>query len=135
MKSIYFRCEMIFVYCVLIFGCSVNKQPLDGRVTYPDGSPLEAGVVCFEENGFLARGKIKEDGRYTVGSESSANGIPLGIYKVYINSAEKLPEGRLGPLEPLIDKKYANIATSGLTFTADGKTRKFDITVERFVGK
>jgi hypothetical protein len=33
--------------------------------------------------------------------------------------------------ESLIDEKYRKSETSGLTFTADGKTKRFDITVER----
>jgi hypothetical protein len=133
MKSI--PCLLCIVFCTLIFGCSGGKQPLSGRVTYSDGSPLETGTVCFEDGSFLARGDIKEDGRYKVGSEKTDNGIPPGTYNVYIIGAEKVPEGRLGLPTPLIDKKYAHGATSGLTFTADGKSRECNLTVEHFGGK
>lgn len=129
MKPIHLYCALFLVLCVLIVGCG-NKQPLSGRVTYSDGSPLETGTVCFEQGSFLARGDIKEDGKYTVGSETADDGIPPGTYNVYIIRAEKFPEGRLGLPTPLIDKKYNNAATSGLTFTVDGKSREFNITVE-----
>jgi hypothetical protein len=33
---------------------------------------------------------------------------------------------------PLIAKKYANPDTSELTFTVDGKTKVFDVKVERY---
>ena len=127
----FISCALCIVSCAVILGCGGN-QSLSGRVTYTDGSPLETGTVCFEAGSFLARGDIKEDGKYTVGSERADNGIPSGTYQVYIMGAEKVPEGRLGLPTPLIDKKYSNTATSGLTFTADGKSRVFDIQVERF---
>lgn len=134
MKPVHFYCALCILNCALMIGCG-GKLSLSGRVEYPDGTPLETGTVCFEENGFLARGEIKEDGKYKVGSEKTDNGIPPGTYKVYIINAEKVPEGRLGLPTPLIDKKYKNSATSGLTFTADGKSREFNITVEPFDGK
>jgi hypothetical protein len=117
---------LLFLFVVLLNGCS-NKLPLRGKVTYSDdGSPLEYGVVCFETPTFLARGEIGKDGKYVVGTLRQRDGIPRGTYNVYVSGTE-IGSGFL------IDKKYANPQTSGLQFTVDGKNKIFDFTVERGV--
>ncbi|MDR0610759.1 MAG: hypothetical protein LBG58_11660 [Planctomycetaceae bacterium] len=131
-------------YCIFtlllmcICGCGTGNQRLSGKVTFSDdGSPLTVGMVCFEnaENGELGRGEIQSDGTYVVGFESDKNGIPKGTYKVFISNAiqEKGFDTKTGmPVaEQLIDPKYSSAYASGLTFTADSKTKTFNITVER----
>jgi hypothetical protein len=126
----------LLLVCVCFIGCSENQR-LSGKVTFDDGSPLTIGMVCFEnaENGKLGRGEINPDGTYVVGFETDKNGIPKGTYKVFISNAtqEKGFNEKTGlPIdEQLIASKYSSSSTSGLTFTADGKTKTFDITVER----
>ncbi|MDR2757196.1 MAG: carboxypeptidase-like regulatory domain-containing protein [Planctomycetaceae bacterium] len=126
---------LLFV-CVCAIGCG-NNQRLSGKVTFSeDGSPLTVGVVCFEntKTGSLGRGTINTNGTYVVGFESDKNGIPKGTYKVFITNAmqEKGLDQKTGmPItEPLIDPKYSNANTSGVTFNADGKTKTLNITVE-----
>jgi len=131
----------LLLICVSLCGCS-NNQRLTGKVTFSDdGSPLTVGLVCFEntENKTIARGNITADGAYTVGFESDKNGIPKGTYRVFITGAvlDKGfdPKTMAQILEPQTDAKHCSPDTSGLTFTADGKTKTFDITVDRFKGK
>ncbi|MDR2705317.1 MAG: hypothetical protein LBC02_06030 [Planctomycetaceae bacterium] len=132
----YHTLVLLFV-CVCFIGCSKN-QGLSGNVTFSDdGSPLTVGMVCFEnaENGKLGRGEINTNGTYVAGFESDKNGIPKGTYKVFISNAMKekgLDEKTGMPInEQLIAPKYSNANSSDLTFIADGKTRTFNITVER----
>ncbi|MDR2172222.1 MAG: hypothetical protein LBP59_18925 [Planctomycetaceae bacterium] len=114
----------LFTFIILFNGCG-NKFPLSGRVTYSDdGSALEYGVVCFETSTFLARGEIGKNGKYVVGSVKQTDGIPKGTYNVYVSGTE-IGNGLL------VDKKYANPQSSGLTFTVDGKNKVFDFTVDR----
>ncbi|MDR0871716.1 MAG: hypothetical protein LBN39_13090 [Planctomycetaceae bacterium] len=128
---------LLIIFTVVCFtACDNGKVPLSGRVTFSDdGSPLETGMVCFEANSFLARGTIGKDGKYIVGSTDTADGIPPGTYKVYVNGADKVPEsaGGNGMATPvsLVAPKFTDGTTSGLTFTADGKTKVFDFKVDR----
>ncbi|MDR1382359.1 MAG: hypothetical protein LBJ67_00720 [Planctomycetaceae bacterium] len=125
---------LLFMILVMITGCGKNLK-VSGTVTFADGSPLTAGLVCFiAEDGSTGRGEINSDGTYIMGFESKKDGIPKGgTYKVLIiNAVKEEGHDKTGmPIEvPLINAKHSNAATSGLTFIADGKSRTFDITVE-----
>jgi len=128
----------VLLGCVLLVGCS-GKQPLSGTVTFADdGTPVTAGAVFFETPTFNAQGSIKSDGTYIVGSTGLTDGIPKGTYMVSIRGAEDVeriagPGGTMidGRRRSLINAKYQRPDTSGLTFTVDGRTKKYDIKVER----
>ena len=123
---------------VTMVGCS-DKQQLTGTVTFSDdGSPLSSGVVYFSTPTFQAMGPIKPDGTYTVSSTGKDDGIPRGqTFAVTIIGADDVqtsrsPEGFTNERRtPLIDPKYTQAETSGLTFTASGNMRTFDIKVDR----
>jgi len=128
------------VLCVLIFsGCGSKNYQLTGKVTFSDdGSPVPAGTIFFTDGAFMSQGAIKPDGTYVVGTMDKTDGIPPGEYKVYfggVNSVEEYdPYGdgfTQAKYTPLIDSKYASADTSGLTFTADGKTKTFDVQLDR----
>jgi len=132
----------VLVGLVFAFGCS-NKVSLGGKVTFSDdGSPVPTGNVQFETDKFFAQGEIKSDGTYVVGTDKLTDGIPKGTYRVVVFAEEtttvETPAQRQGDLptsttrrKPLIDSKYNSGSTSGLTFTVDGKTKKFDFQVDR----
>ena len=106
---------------------------MKGKVTYDDGSPLDMGLVIVENETFMARGEIKSDGSYVIGSVADRDGIPPGEYNVYITGAAKevgrKPNG--DPLrELLIEPKYRSPDTSELSINIQ-KATNFDITVTR----
>jgi len=124
----------------IVQGCSKNCT-VTGKVTFPDGTPLDRGTVLFENDTMSARGPIKKDGTFTMISGDN-KGVPKGTYKVSIG---KLTEPTItttpsadgkGPskvkvtpnISP-IDAKYSSSAKSGLTCEVKGRT-KYDITVE-----
>ena len=122
---------------VFAIGCS-DMQPLSGTVTFSDdGSPVTAGAIFFETPTFSAQGTIRSDGTYVVGSMAKADGIPKGTYSVTVRGAEEITTTERSDgttterRRALIDPKYQNSETSGLTFTVDGKTKKFDFQVDR----
>ena len=132
---------------LIVTGCS-NKVPLSGIVTFSDdGTPLPQGAILFQSETILAQGGIQPDGTYRVGTDKQTDGLPLGTYQVCITGTDKIEfaadrvtavdssgAGLGGQREirtPLIDPKYASATTSELTFTVDGKTKKFDIQVDR----
>lgn len=114
-------------------GCS-DKMPLSGKVTFSDdGSPLDRGMVCFETDGFLARGSLKPDGTYQVSSTGRNDGLPKGKYKVCITGAELASSGKGGNIvyTPLVDKRYESAGSTDIEFEVDGKTKRFDFKVDR----
>ena len=137
---------------LVVSGCG-NKVPLSGTVTFSDdGAPLVQGIVFFESATLTAQGVIQPNGTYTVGTDKLTDGIPRDTYRVYLVGTEHIRSEPVGANEvnpvtgeinqrtreirtPIIDPKYANLETSGLTFTADGKTRTFDIQVDRYGGR
>ncbi|MDR1483858.1 MAG: hypothetical protein LBT09_03445 [Planctomycetaceae bacterium] len=137
-------CNIALIAIVLsMIGCSQNV-PLSGRITFADNDePLSAGTIAFVSGTSQARSEIGKDGKYQLGFEREGSGLPKGEYKVYIQALHvKIQTGKddngdgepdiIGRTEtPLIAKKYATPETSGLVFIADGKTKTFDIKVER----
>jgi hypothetical protein len=137
-------CNIALMAIVLsMIGCSQNV-PLSGRITFADnGEPLSEGAIAFVSSTNQARSEIGKDGNYKLGFEREGNGLPKGEYKVYIQALHvELQRGNdsdgdgepdiIRRIEtPLIAKKYATPETSGLVFIADGKTKTFDIKVER----
>ncbi|MGL4941922.1 MAG: hypothetical protein ACRC46_01880 [Thermoguttaceae bacterium] len=120
---------------LLVAGCSGGKVGLGGSVTYDDGSPVPHGTVCFETDTFLARGTIGKDGKYIVESTGSGDGLPPGTYRVYLTDTRQQGStngDKSGPsamFVDLVEAKYTSASSSGLTVTADGKQRTFDIKV------
>jgi len=132
---------------LIVTGCS-GKVQLGGTVTFSDdGTPLPQGAILFQSETVLAQGGIQPDGTYKVGTDKKTDGLPLGTYQVCITGTDMI-EFEAGPSTvvdssgvglggqreiriSLIDPKYASASTSGLTFTVDGKTKKFDIQVDR----
>jgi flagellar hook assembly protein FlgD len=114
-----------------------DKVPLRGKVTFKeDNSPLTRGQVCFETDSYRARGTLMPDGTYQVSSVKANDGIPPGLYKVYVFGAENPIESPGGNMraarsKSLIATKYTNANTSGITVQVDGKTKQFDFQVEK----
>lgn len=127
-------CLMALVLLLMV-GCD-EKVGLGGKVTFSDdNSPLATGTVCFETSTFLARGTIKPDGTYVVGSVSEKDGIPPGKYKVYVSGATKeigTSKDGMPIMESLIDEKFASAANSGLEFEVTSSSKRFDFSVDRY---
>ena len=130
--------NFIFLFLSVLFlaGCGSGNKPISGTVTYTDdGTPVSAGTVVFDDGKSLARGTIQPDGKYVMGFDKATNGVPPGEYTVAIAAAFELlpnPDNLYPPPSvQLIDPKYADKNTSGMTFTVDGKQRVFDIQVDR----
>ncbi|MDR1486253.1 MAG: hypothetical protein LBT09_15730 [Planctomycetaceae bacterium] len=142
---------ILIVQILVCIGCSDNVS-LKGRVTFSDdGSPVSSGTVCFVTDTFQARGNLDSGGYYSVGTTGTSNGLPLGTYKVFIADAKKQTGTKKvireeidkdsgetksievddPVLEELVDPKFNNAETSGLTVEVKSST-KFNFTVDRF---
>ena len=137
MRSLLFL--TLFATLTLI-GCSSDVQ-ISGMVKYTDGEPVKFGLVAFDDGKLSFSGQIQSDGSYKTSQK-----VPVGTYRVYLQSSFEVVEtkgmvtnedgttveGLIDSKEiPRVDSKYTSPTTSGITFTADGKTKTYDVTVEK----
>ena len=140
--------RFVVIACMIAFciiGCGDNVR-LRGKVTFSDThEPLTCGEIHFSTASFLARATIQPDGTYTVGTMNESDGLPPGEYSIAIvNAVEEKQSlgspatigprglGQTVPEKLLIDPKYKNKATSGLSITVDKSGKVFDFEVDRF---
>ncbi len=119
---------------LVLAGCG-DKVGLKGKAVFDDGSPVPTGTVCFETDTYLARGDLKPDGTFVVGSLKANDGLPPGKYRVYISGAQKsIGQDKEGMdiYESLIDEKFASGSTSGITIDVTPSTKNFEIKVDRY---
>ena len=125
-------------------GCGGNVG-LSGKVVFlDDGSPVPLGTVgLISESGtFSTRGTIKPDGTFTVGSTKANDGLPPGKYRVSVSALKYAGEQTSSDGESsesvhelLVDPKYGDPATSGITIDITSTTKNFTIEVERYIPK
>jgi len=118
------------ILLVLLFlcGCGGDHVQVTGTVKFADGSPLTLGTVKFIGDMTQATGKIK-DGTYVLGELKPGDGIKPGQYKVVVAGASTGGGTSGTPVIYLIDLKFEEAPTSGLTCEVKGRM-KYDIKVE-----
>jgi len=112
-------------------GCG-DKVPMRGKVTFSDDqSPLTVGQVTFSSNSVLARGHLKPDGTYVIGTDTEKDGLPKGTYTVSIQYAvENVMGPSVGGLPPTATQRPL-IMPVMKEVVVDGKTKVYNIEVER----
>ena len=130
--------DMAVAWLLLLgtIGCGSSLRPARGTVTYADGSPVTEGFVVFEskdqEKPITARGEIRSDGTFELGTFKPGDGAMPGKYRALVapkfdpNAVDKPAK------KPPIHPRYAEFKTSGLEFdvTAAGPN-EFPIKVTR----
>lgn len=119
------------VLTALAVGCG-DKVSMHGKVTFSDDqSPLTVGQVSFQSDTFLARGYLKPDGTYVLGTDKEKDGLPKGTYRVSVDYAIETDSG--DPSNPMAPKITRSLIApmEPKTVTVDGKTKVFNIVVER----
>src|SRR5262245_57297473 len=134
-RSMRWLCVLIPVLALLAVGCASGRYPVNGRVTYEDGTPVESGTVVGEATvdgkAVGVQGGIGKDGSFSLGTERPGDGAPPGTYKVLImpralGDAE-MAEGK----QPAVAGKYTKFETSGLTLEVKPERNVLNITVSR----
>jgi hypothetical protein len=111
-------------------GCNGKQVGLSGKVVFSDdGSPVTFGTVCFATPTFQAKGEIRKDGTFTMGSWGASDGLPPGTYQVYILGLTEDLGGDL--IYSVLDPKWTSPSTTGLTVTVEKTTRNLEIKVDR----
>jgi hypothetical protein len=118
-----------------VAGCGGGgTYPVQGKVTYKDGTPVTAGTVVFEPaSGDLkasARGDIKPDGTFRLGTYSDSDGAPDGHYHVLVVPPAPPEENERRPQRPPIHRKYLSPDTSPLKATVTRERAKNDFRFE-----
>jgi hypothetical protein len=132
-----------FLVLAGVLGCGSGPKlyPVQGKVVYPDGSPMKGGAVIFEPVDssvkVSARGYIdNEDGSFTLTTVKEGDGAPAGAFRVMVRG-KTIPHGRgadpeaIKTWEPQVHPRFQDIKTSGLEFTVEPKKNEFVITVEK----
>jgi len=111
----------------LIAGCGdgrPSRAPVSGQVLI-DGEPLTLGTITLNPQGARSsRGKIGEDGRFSLSCYESDDGVVLGTHRVAVMANEPIGDSGMKWFAP---KKYSNFQTSGLELTIDGEQQDLKI--------
>jgi hypothetical protein len=133
------RTLAVLIALVVVAGCGGGRQPVNGRVTYPDGSPLTEGNVIGQmgdgETSVTVQGRVKSDGSFSWGTEREGDGALPGKYRVAVVGRGLGDAERAQGKRPAVDSKFSNPQTSGIEFEVKPGKNKLDITVTRPAGQ
>ena len=114
-------------------GCGARLVPVRGKVTFPDGAPLTEGMVVFESVGgdrpVTARGEVRPDGGYVLGTYRPGDGVPPGRYRVLVAPRSDPNAVDKAPRPPPFDPRFADFKTSGLEVEVTPDTTDYPIQV------
>ena len=116
---------VLLLLLLSLMGCGSEKllvYPVDGSVRFEDGSKVMFGDIEFfnAEHRLNARGKIKRDGTFQVGTFTDNDGAVAGKHKVIILQVtgnyltEKMSDNIKHDHGDLINSSYFDYRTSGL---------------------
>ena len=122
----------VLMLALIQSGCNkgLETYPVTGKVRFPDGRPLEGGLVIFvsKDTGVQSRARVEHDGTFTLGTLSSEDGAVSGVQRVSVRP-ESLGPGA-PPKQPLLPK-YQSASSSGIEFTVNSDApNEFEIVVE-----
>jgi len=80
---------MLFIF-IMVMGCSSGLYPVEGSVTFADGSPLKKGMVILEneDRSVSSRGMIGEDGKFILSTNNPGDGMKPGTYRGLISTMD-----------------------------------------------
>lgn len=109
---------------VLTLGCSSGEEaklPVSGAVTL-NGSPLaDVNVMMIRDDGLNAMVTTDASGKFSIGGEGQAAGVPAGTYKVGVTPNTAMESSDVAGLaaapKTSFAPKYMSTDTSGLSIT------------------
>ena len=131
----------VALLCIVTFlasGCSRDKYPkrytVTGTVSFPDGDPVQTGVVEFIplDGNLTANGNIQRDGTYSLSTIANNDGAVPGNYKVVVKQFifyDKIPEEKHDHGGD-VSTKFADEKSTPLTFTVEAKKNTADFEVQ-----
>jgi hypothetical protein len=145
------RLASVMIGALVVFasnaGCG-SKVPFDfapvhGKVTYEDGSLIDADSILVTFNPVLTgeKGKIVPPGGQTnvnvkdgtfsaVSSHRKDDGVAVGRHKVVVVAFKKGPNGAPGP-SPAVPPVYRNVSSTPLEVEVVSKNQFLDLKVRK----
>jgi len=125
-----FRMRVVSLLCLFLLACCVGcgqsgsraGYSVGGSIAFPDGTPVNYGEVTLTSRSFTGSGSIMG------GSYGISGRVPAGTYRVSVQLAETPDTAGSATQQRLIDPKFNNPETSGLTVEVRERTT-FNITV------
>jgi hypothetical protein len=128
-RFIWFGVLLITIYCI---GCGPRNNPtiektvpVRGSVILPNGKTLTGGLVTFhpkDPKKGEARGSIKPDGHFELGTYKINDGVMPGAYTVTIEPIVYDERGNMRPNRSLgIPPQYTDAQASTLTVEVKGE--------------
>lgn len=121
---------------IAMAGCGERQPrtyPVQGTVTFADGTPLRTGMVEFRsaQQGLNARGKIDPSGRFELGTFETADGAVEGAHQVIVTQMVAQPDAKPPPRGyshtsmhgSSVSPQHARYETSGLIAKVDPQPR------------
>ena len=128
-----FALLLVAAIAVAPTGCAAKKITVTGKVTIKGAGPLPGGMVVFAPVGGGtsggARGYIREDGTFTLSTDSAEDGSFAGKYRVLVVPPPKKGGEDAPTLPPPIDPRYAEFDTSGLETEVTPEHHHFEFTL------
>lgn len=108
-------------------GSGGATEPVTGKVTFKDGSPVAGGTIVFADvvENSSSIGYIQPDGSYTLGTFDEADGAPMGKYKVTIIGDSEYGE------KSAVDARFGLQDNTPLEAEVKAGDNKIDFEVER----
>ena len=125
----------VLLLAALAAGCGSGRYPVEGRVAYEDGAPVDAGTVIGEATvdgvPVSAQGTIAPDGSFKMGTERPGDGVPPGSYR-FVVMPVPLPDGPSAAGKVLaVDGKFSKFDSSGIKLDVKPEKNVLNITVPR----
>jgi hypothetical protein len=132
-------CFLVWIALLALIagGCTGNRvYPVEGKVIFKDGTPyVGGGQVNFEPMDktvrTAARGILKADGTFRMGTYQDTDGVPEGRYRVVVVPTPPRSLRRPPPDWPPFHKRYSQPDKSKLEFDVTAGPNAFTIVVEK----
>lgn len=124
----------VAAFLSVLSGCSdrLRTYPVSGKVQFKSGSPVRVGTIELKsrQHDIHSRGTLNPDGTFTLTTYEEGDGAIEGKHDCVIVQFV-MTEGLQGHRPStigVIDRRYNNYTTSGIT--VDIKAKKNEITIE-----
>lgn len=134
------RVACVAAIFVGLAGCSdgmPRRYPVQGKVVFPDGTPLTRGTVEFlsldVDPPLTATGSIRPEGVFELETAGKRGGAVAGRHRVVVVGDDETGTSEERPWKiskSLVHPRYASFKTSGLEVVVEPKRNSITIDVE-----